>query len=333
MTPLDLVVVAAYFAATMAVGFAVTRRSRSVDGFTTAGRSLPGWVVGLSIFGTFLSSIGFLALPGKALVSNWSPFAFSLALPIAAWMAARFFVPFYRTAGHVSAYRHLEDRFGVWARVYASLCYLLTQVARMGSILYLLAIPLEQLLGWDIRAIILATGAATIVYTCRAESKGHLDRCGAERDPHRRRPRGGGAPRGRLPEGPSQLFRIGVEHGKFSLGDFGASLSEPTFWVILFTGLFINLQNFGIDQNFVQRYTSRSQRDATRSGRVLARRAPLHPRLRPLLLHRNGALRLLYGATRAAPRGDPRRAGGRQGRLRLPLLHRRPPSPRVARVS
>ncbi len=69
-----------------------------------------------------------------------------------------------------------------------------------------------------------------------------------------------------MPEGPGQIFRVAAEHHKFSLGSFGGSLTEPTFWVVLVYGLTINLQNFGIDQGYIQRYiTARSDRDATRS--------------------------------------------------------------------
>ena len=57
-----------------------------------------------------------------------------------------------------------------------------------------------------------------------------------------------------MPEGPGQVFRIAGLHDKFSLGDFGAGLAAPTFWVVFAYGLVINLQNFGIDQSFVQRY-------------------------------------------------------------------------------
>jgi len=70
-----------------------------------------------------------------------------------------------------------------------------------------------------------------------------------------------------MPEGPGQLFSIAVENNKFSLGSFGSGLSESTFWVVLIYGIFINLQNFGIDQNYVQRYmASRSDADAKRSA-------------------------------------------------------------------
>ena len=69
-----------------------------------------------------------------------------------------------------------------------------------------------------------------------------------------------------MPEGPGQLFEIASAHGKFSLGSFGASLTEPTFWVVLIYGLFVNMQNYGIDQNYVQRYmTTRSTAEAVKS--------------------------------------------------------------------
>jgi Na+(H+)/acetate symporter ActP len=52
-----------------------------------------------------------------------------------------------------------------------------------------------------------------------------------------------------MPQGPGQLFKIAAAGHKFSLGSFGPSLRESTFWVVLIYGLFINLQNYGIDQN------------------------------------------------------------------------------------
>lgn len=164
-TLLDGLVLGGYFLVTMAVGLAFWRRSRSVAGFTAAEGSLPGWLTGLSILGTYISSISFLALPGRAFVGNWNPFVFSLSLPLATWIAVKYFLPFYRNTGHVSAYEHLEVRFGPWARIYASACYLLTQVARIGTVTYLMALPMQVLLGWDIRLIIVVTGVVTTLYT------------------------------------------------------------------------------------------------------------------------------------------------------------------------
>ena len=69
-----------------------------------------------------------------------------------------------------------------------------------------------------------------------------------------------------MPEGPSQIFEIAAANHKFSLGSLGASVSESTFWVVLIYGLFINLQNYGIDQNFVQRYMTTSSEKKAKSS-------------------------------------------------------------------
>lgn len=162
---IDLAVLVLYLIGTVALGLWVGRKSRNPEEFMAAGRRIPAWAVGLSIFATYVSSISFLALPGKAYASNWNAFTFSLAIPITAWVAVKWFVPFYRKAGVISSYEHLEHRFGPWARTYAVLCFLLTQLARMGTILYLLALALSPLTGWSVPWLIVVTGLIVIVYT------------------------------------------------------------------------------------------------------------------------------------------------------------------------
>ena len=69
-----------------------------------------------------------------------------------------------------------------------------------------------------------------------------------------------------MPEGPNQIFEIAAQNHKFSLGDFGLSLTESTFWVVLVYGIVINLQNFGIDQSYIQRYiASKNNHEARKS--------------------------------------------------------------------
>ena len=252
---LDFTVIVLYLVAVVGLGCWFARRSGTTDEFMLAGRSLSGWLVGLSVFGTYVSSISFLANPGKSFEGNWNPFAFGISLPLAAWIATRWFVPFYRNLGKVSAYEHLENRFGLWARTYAVVCYLLTQIARMGTIMYLVALALAPLTGWDVRWIIVSTGVLVTVYTLLGGIEaviwtdavqsivltvGILVSCGILLTG--------------MPGGPQQVFEIAVEHEKFSLGSFNATFTESTFWVVLLYGFFINLNNFGIDQTYVQRY-------------------------------------------------------------------------------
>lgn len=261
---IDIIVFLLFTGGVVAFGCSFFKKKGTSEEFTSAGRSLPGWVVGMSIFATYVSSISYLGYPGKAFSGDWNAFVFSLSIPIASYFAARYFVPFYRSQNSISAYSFLENRFGPWARIYASSCYLLTQIARTGSILYLLALPMNVLLGWNIQTIIIVTSVAIVLYSMLGGMKAVIWTEAIQ---------GiiliGGALVCMfillfdMPEGPAQTFSIAMEDGKFSLGSFGSSLSESTFWVCLIYGVFTNLQNYGIDQSYVQRYhTAKNEKEA-----------------------------------------------------------------------
>ncbi|MGB0582001.1 MAG: sodium:solute symporter family transporter, partial [Limisphaerales bacterium] len=262
----DLGVLIVYMIGVFGLGCWFARKSGKPEEFMAAGRSLPGWVVGLSIFGTFVSSIGFLGNAGAAYGGDWSPWVFSLSLPIAALVAVKWFIPLYRSEQEISAYYHLEKRFGPWARTYAMVCYLLSQLARIGTILYLVALALAPLTGWDVRTIIIVTGILVTLYTLLGGIEAVI-----WTDVVQSFVLVGGAILccvmllTGMPEGSGQLFEIANQEQKFSLGSFDPLVfTEATFWVVLIYGVFINVQNFGIDQSFVQRYaTAKSDRDAS----------------------------------------------------------------------
>ena len=259
MSWIDTAIIIAYLLGTTLFGcsFMFRKGGGDADGFMTGGGRLPTWTVALSIFATHVSSIAFLGLPAKAFLSNWNPYVLSLTVPIAAAIAAVWFIPFYRNSGCVSAYSLLETRYGVWARLYGSACFLVMQSTRSGFILFLLAILLNTLFGWSVVAIILVTGIATTVYSMMGGISAVVWTdalqsliliagtllCVAVI---------GFA----LPDLPSS-FSAAFEAGKFSLGGFSFSdWSDETFWVIFVYAMFINLQNFGIDQSFTQRYVA-----------------------------------------------------------------------------
>ena len=267
MKTIDLIIFLAFTLGVVVFGCSFYKKGNTSSDFTQAGRSLPGWVVGMSIFATYVSSISYIGYPGKAFASNWNAFVFSLSIPVASYFAARYFVPFYRKGGSVSAYTFLEKKFGRWARLYASACYLLTQFARMGSILYLLAVPMHILMGWNLHVVIITTSLAIIVYSMLGGLKAVI-----WADAIQGLILIGGAILCLLslcfsmPEGPAQVFDLAIhspEGNKFSLGAFTSDLTTSTFWVCLIYGIFINLQNYGIDQNYVQRYhAAKTDRDA-----------------------------------------------------------------------
>jgi SSS family solute:Na+ symporter len=270
MNTIDLIVFFIYIGGIALFGGSFFKKNRTSSSYTLGNNDIPGWVVTMSIFATFVSSISYLALPGNAFLTNWNAFVFSLSLPIASLIAVKYFVPLYRKINSPSAYTYMERRFGPWARIYVSLCYLLTQLMRIGTILYLLALTLNAVVGWDIATIIVFTGLIVAIYSMLGgisavlwtdAIQGIILIVGALVCI--------GFILFSMPEGPMQVFEIASDNDKFSLGSFDLNLSEPTFWVVLIYGVFINLQNYGIDQNYVQRYmASKSDKDAQRSALI-----------------------------------------------------------------
>ena len=268
MTPIDVTIFILYLAGIVVFGSSFYRKNKTASAFTLGNNATPGWVISLSILATFVSSISYLALPGQAYLSNWNAFAFSLSLPIASLIAVKFFVPLYRSVNSPSAYTYLQKRFGTWAKNYASLMYLLTQLMRAGTILFLMALPLHVLLDWNIVTIIIITGLSVMVYSLLGGIQAVM---WTDAIQALILITGAFICIGVLvfsvPGGADELFKVAVSEQKFSLGSFRGELTSSTFWVVLIYGLFINLQNFGIDQNYIQRYmSSRSDNDAQKSA-------------------------------------------------------------------
>ena len=145
----DLWVIAIYLLGMMGIGCWVSSGARDVEGFTVGNRALPSWAVGMSVLGTFLSSITFLALPAKTYAQgNWNAAIFGFMPPVAAAVAVVYFVPLYRRRVRLSAYEFLEQRFGYWARAYGAIANIALQLIRIGTVLLLVALAVEPMLQW-----------------------------------------------------------------------------------------------------------------------------------------------------------------------------------------
>jgi len=264
---IDLIIIVIYLLGMLLVGVYFSRKNKSADEFTKAAGRIPGWAIGISIYATFLSSNTFLGVPGKAYGGNWNAFVFSLSMPIAAWLATKYFVPFYRSTGEVSAYTNLEKRFGIWARTYAVICFLLTQLARIGSIFFGISLTLQALTGYDMIVIMLITGICIVIYTVLGGIEaviwtevvqGVLKTLGALIIIY--------LIVIKVPGGLKEIIDVGTKENKFNLGTFHLDFVNSSFWVVLLYGFFINLNNFGMDQNYVQRYhTAVSEKEANKS--------------------------------------------------------------------
>jgi len=268
---IDMIIIAVYIGAIIVIGSYFGLKNGDSDHFVKAGGKLPGWAVGLSIFGTYLSSNTFIGVTGKAFGEDWNSFVFSLSLPIAAWIASKYFVPFYRKSGHISAYEHMEQRFGSWARIYMDIGYLLTQLARMGSIMFGVGIVIQAFINIPLAYIIIIMGVLVTLYTLLGGIQAVI-----WTDVVQSIILTAGAFLVLIlltidvPGGMIGIIEYGMDYNKFSLGKMSFSFNHSTFWVVMLYGLFINLNNFGIDQNFIQRYHAADSMKSARNSVWLA---------------------------------------------------------------
>jgi solute:Na+ symporter, SSS family len=263
----DIITVMIYLVGMIAAGFYFARRNKTTENYFVGNRSFAGWVIGLSMLGTIVSSATFLALPAAAYVLDWRQLTVNLVVPFIAVLAVVIFIPFFRRGKLTSAFEYLGERYGVVPRMYGTISFIILQLIRMAQILFLVALVIQFLTGISLIWVIIATGLFIGFYTIMGgiEAVIWTDVLQAlillvggiicilwiafE-----------------LPGGIPQIIEIGSEYNKFSLGEMRFDLNERTFYTVAILGIINWLGIYAGDQNIVQRYASaRSTREARKA--------------------------------------------------------------------
>ena len=121
----DIIAILVFLLGMAGMGLYFARRNRSTEEYFLGNRSFPGWAIGLSMLGTSISSVTFLALPAAAYVLDFRMLTPNLTLPVVAVIAIFVFIPFFRRGKTVSAYEYLESRFGIGVRLYVAIYFVL----------------------------------------------------------------------------------------------------------------------------------------------------------------------------------------------------------------
>ena len=161
----DWGIVIAYLVWVIWDGLRLSKRTDELDGYLRASRSLPWWVVGLSVMATQLSAITLVGTTGQAYNNGMRFIQNYLGLPIAMIILSLTIVPFFYRSGVFTAYEYLERRFDVKTRTLASFLFLLQRGMSCGVIIAAPALILSIVLGWNLTATVLAIGLPTAAYT------------------------------------------------------------------------------------------------------------------------------------------------------------------------
>lgn len=267
---LDYAVLFIYFAALVGMGIYFSKREKSTADFFIAGRRIPWWAAGLSIFGTQLSAITFMAIPAKTFAADWLYFLGNMMIVAAAPFVVWLFLPFFRQLNVTTAYEYLERRFSAAPRLLGAAAFVLFQFGRMGIVLYLPALALATVTGIDVYLCIALMGVLATVYTVLGGIEAVI-----WTDVLQVFVLVGGALASLVvivmgvDGGAGRIIHDGLEAGKLRLAamDFSAaSIATTAVWVIMLGKFLESMMSYTSDQAVVQRYlTTKDQQAAARS--------------------------------------------------------------------
>lgn len=267
---IDLVIVIISVVLAIGIGLYFSRRQKSTDNYFAGGRNIPSWAIGMSIFATLISSVTFLAYPGAAYASNWILLVQGLMVPIVLVAIIGIIVPLFRRVIKLSTYEYFEKRFGLFARIYSSLAFILTHFSKMGTVFFLVAMAMAPFLGVDIYTVIIVLGIAIILLTLLGgiEAVIWMDVIQGFMLI------GGGLIclfmlLFKTEGGPAGLIQGAIEYDKISFGPYDWDFTQLTFIVMALNGVFYAIQKYGTDQTIVQRYlTAKDDKGAKKAAYI-----------------------------------------------------------------
>lgn len=266
----DYLTVAVYLLLMVGIGLWTSRNQLTTNDYFRGGQRIPGWAAGLSIYGTQLSAITFMAIPAKTYATDWSYFILQLTIIMVIPIITVYFIPFYRNLQITSAYEYLERRFSYTVRAMASLLFIMLQVGRLSIVLLLPSLALTLVTGIDVSLCILMMGLITIFYTMKGGIEAVI-----WTDVVQVVILLGGAlmclvmiPL-RMEMDASEMWQVIQGEDKLNIINTTFSFSQPTLWVVLLGGIAINVISYGADQTVVQRYlTTKDETSAKKSMRL-----------------------------------------------------------------
>ena len=279
MSTIDWTILIATLCFIIIYGIYKSRTTKNLDGYFLSNRSLPWYLVLLSIMGTQASAITFLTGPGQAYSDGMRFVQYYFGLPLAMIVISIFFVPVFCKLKVYTAYEFLEKRFDVKTRTLTSSLFLLSRGLSTGLSIYAPSIVLSSLMGWNIYYTNLVMGGLLIIYTMSG---------GAKAVAHTQKLQMiivfialflvGYLAVKLLPEaiGFTNALKVGGDSGKMNIITTGFTKEHGfdwkdkyNIWSGLIGGFFLALSYFGTDHSQVGRYLTAKDVKESRRGLLM----------------------------------------------------------------
>jgi SSS family solute:Na+ symporter len=270
--PLNWAIVIGWIGFVVYIGIWRSRGTQDVESYFLANRSLPWWVVGLSVMATQLSAITMIGTTSQGATDGMRFIQFYFGLPLAMVILGVTLVPFLHRAKVYTAYEYLERRFNAPTRSLTAFLFLLSRGMSCGTIIAAPAVVFSAIFGWNILWSVALIGVPTVLYTMI------------------------GGVRAvawvdvkqmvlivaalfavvitlliKIPVSPMAALEIAGAGRRLEAFDFSFNLNNTyTFWSGVIGGTFLMLSYFGTDQSQVQRYLTARSVDEARSSLLMS---------------------------------------------------------------
>lgn len=272
MHPINWAIVVAYLAYVVIDGIRKSKGTDTIAGYFAANKSLPWWVVGLSVMATQLSAVTMIGTTGQGATEGLRFVQIYFGLPLAMVILGVTIVPLLHGSGVFTAYEYLEGRFDAKTRSLTAFLFLLSRGMSCGTIIAAPGVVFSAIFGIPLVWSVALIGIPTVIYTMI-----------------------GGVQAVawadvkqmvlivvallaimvvllvQMPVNPHDALQIAGSTGRLKTFDFSFDLSETyTFWSGVLGGTFLMLSYFGTDQSQVQRYLTARSVDEARSSLLMS---------------------------------------------------------------
>lgn len=259
LSPIDLVIVAAYLVAITIFGLRFSRRNKtqgkSLKSYFLADNTIPWWAISLSIVSAETSTLTIISIPGVAFAGNLGFLQVVLGYMLGRVVVALLFLPKYFKGEMLTAYQLIDQRFGHALHKVTAGLFLLTRAAAEGVRVFAISIVVGIAIDvGDVKAIAIIS-ALTLLYTFEggmaaviwtdvvqmglyvAGTLVALWTLGVH-----------------VPGGWAMIHTVGEHSAKFHWLNFAFNLTQSyTFWAGVLGGTFLTMASHGTDQLMVQR--------------------------------------------------------------------------------
>jgi SSS family solute:Na+ symporter len=265
---IDYAIILVVLGITLFMGFRFSGKQNSTQNFFLSKGNIPSWALGLSLLATLISSVTFLGYPAQGFVDNWILLVQGLMVPVVLLGTIWFIVPLFRKSIGLSTYEYFEKRFGGTARYYSSLSFVIRQFAGMGTVLFLIAIAIKEMIhihpfivlgvvGLILIVVNLKGGIQAVIWldvfqgfmlffsgiVCLTVLLTSID------------------------GGVSEAIKVATQNNRTGFAPYEFRFDKLTFFVMVINGAFYAIQKYATDQTVVQRYlTAKTDKDAIKAS-------------------------------------------------------------------